>query len=79
MTLETLIGGMTREEKLAALDIIWEQLAAEPSSFVSPAWHEQVLQERLQWPDPAPRISLAEARKQVEESIHASRTTSRSP
>ena len=75
MSLETLIGGLTREEKLAALDLIWEQLQSEPGSFASPAWHEQVIQERLQRPDPAPRVSLAEARTQVEEAVHARRAS----
>lgn len=76
MSLETLIGGLTREEKLAALDLIWEQLQSEPESFASPAWHEQVIQERLGQPDPAPRVSLTEARTQVEEAVHARRASS---
>ena len=75
MTLEALIGGMTRDEKLAALDLIWEQLASDSGSLKSPAWHEGVIQERLRQPDPALRVSLSDARVQIEESIHARRTS----
>ncbi len=79
MSLIALIGGLSRDEKLAALDLIWEQLASDPISFVSPAWHEDVIATRLADPDPTGRLPLSEAKLQIEESLHARRASGQSP
>ena len=48
---------MTLHEKLAAMEELWEDdLARSPESIESPAWHEEVLDERRQ------RISDGKAR-----------------
>jgi Putative addiction module component len=39
---------MTLHEKLAAMEALWEDLARSPESIESPAWHEEVLDERRQ-------------------------------
>jgi hypothetical protein len=39
---------MTRQEKLQAMEALWEDLTRNPEEFESPAWHEQVLEEREQ-------------------------------
>ena len=39
---------MTLHEKLAAMEALWEDLARSPQSIESPAWHEEVLDERRQ-------------------------------
>jgi hypothetical protein len=39
---------MTTEEKLLALEAIWEDLCRIPSNIPSPAWHGSVLEERQQ-------------------------------
>ena len=36
MSLETLIGGLNREEKLTAMDLIWRDLAADFNKRWSP-------------------------------------------
>lgn len=39
---------MTLQEKLAAMESLWEDLARTPEAIESPAWHKEVLDERLQ-------------------------------
>jgi hypothetical protein len=39
---------MTLHQKLAAMEALWEDLARSPESIESPAWHEEVLDERRQ-------------------------------
>ncbi|MDE3118899.1 MAG: addiction module protein [Nitrospirota bacterium] len=38
---------MTLQEKLAAMESLWEDLARTPEAIESPAWHKEVLEERL--------------------------------
>jgi hypothetical protein len=37
---------MTTEEKLAAMEKLWDDLCQSPESISSPPWHEEVLLER---------------------------------
>ncbi len=37
---------MTVEDKLQAMEAIWESLSADPAAIESPAWHEEELRER---------------------------------
>ena len=46
MTLETMIDTLSRDEKLAAMDLIWRDLAAGAQAFVSPEWHEAIIADR---------------------------------
>ena len=39
---------MSVEEKLRALELLWEDLARTPASVPSPRWHQDVLQAREQ-------------------------------
>ena len=39
------IHQMSREEKLRAMEELWESLSAEGSRFESPAWHGDALDE----------------------------------
>lgn len=38
---------MTLQEKLAAMESLWEDLARTPEAIESPTWHKEVLEERL--------------------------------
>lgn len=38
---------MTLKEKLEAMESLWEDLARTPEAIESPAWHKEVLDERL--------------------------------
>jgi hypothetical protein len=37
---------MTLHEKLAAMESLWEDLVRTPDSVESPAWHQDILDER---------------------------------
>jgi hypothetical protein len=37
---------MTTEDKLAAMELLWEELCRNPESVPSPSWHEDVLMAR---------------------------------
>jgi hypothetical protein len=39
---------MTLQEKLAAMESLWEDLARAPEAIESPAWHKDILDERRQ-------------------------------
>ena len=39
---------MTIQEKLAAMESLWEDLARTPEALESPAWHKDILDERRQ-------------------------------
>jgi len=48
MKLTLPLDKMTTEEKLLALEEIWEDLCRIPDNIPSPAWHGSVLEERQQ-------------------------------
>lgn len=39
---------MTLQEKLAAMELLWDDLARCPESVESPTWHKDILDERQQ-------------------------------
>jgi hypothetical protein len=39
---------MSLQEKLAVMELLWEDLARSPESVESPTWHKDVLDERRQ-------------------------------
>ena len=42
------LKAMSLQEKLAAMESLWEDLARTPESIESPAWHKDILDERRQ-------------------------------
>ena len=48
MSISLPLKEMTLEEKLAAMESLWEDLARSPEAVDSPAWHKEVLDERRQ-------------------------------
>jgi hypothetical protein len=75
MSLETMIGSLSRDEKLAAMDLIWRDLATDSQSFVSPKWHERIISDRLTNPAPGRALPLAEAKAEIKEAIDARRAS----
>jgi putative addiction module component len=69
MSLETMIGSLSRDEKLAAMDLIWRDLTADSESFASPKWHERVIADRLERPAAGHALPLEEAKAEVKEAI----------
>jgi hypothetical protein len=48
MSVQFPISEMTLPEKLRAMEALWEDLSRNDDAFESPAWHGDVLKERLQ-------------------------------
>jgi Putative addiction module component len=48
MSLPLPLHEMTLEEKLQAMEALWDDLSRNPDSIESPSWHEDVLRERQQ-------------------------------
>ena len=42
------LKAMSLQEKLAAMESLWEELARTPEAIESPAWHKDILDERRQ-------------------------------
>ena len=74
MSLETMLAALTRNEKLAALDILWRDLSANSVEFSSPDWHGDVLESRMATPLGKPRRSLDAAIEDVKDRLNARRT-----
>lgn len=47
MTLESLIGGLTRKEQIIAMELLWKRLTTESPSTAPPDWHRGVVAERV--------------------------------
>ncbi len=75
MSLETLIGSLSHEKKLAAMNLLWQGLSADPQAFTSPPWHEKVLAERLTNPAPGDPLGITAAKAAVKEALDARRTS----
>ena len=41
------IEKMTLEQKLEAMELLWKSISEKPDEVPSPAWHEEIVAERL--------------------------------
>jgi len=46
MAVDLLLAQMSLDDKLQAMELLWADLAKDPSQVVSPAWHGDVLRSR---------------------------------
>jgi len=76
MSLETMIGSLSRDDKLAAMDLIWRDLTTDSELFASPKWHERVIADRLESPASGHALPLTEAKTEIKEAIDARRASS---
>lgn len=74
MTLESMLAALSPSEKLAAMDLLWRDLSANPADFTSPDWHGDVLDARLAEPSAQPRLPLDAAIEDVKDRLNARRT-----
>jgi hypothetical protein len=65
MTAETFIQGLSREEKLETMEIIWRDLCQDFGAVQSPAWHGDVIRDRLTRPEAAGSLSLDDAKREI--------------
>jgi hypothetical protein len=75
MSLETLIGTLSRDEKLEAMELLWQDLTADSQSFESPKWHAGILSDRLKNPAPGSALPLDEAKAEIKEATDARRAS----
>ena len=59
---------MTLEEKLQAMEALWESLSRNPDALESPAWHGEVLRERQRLIDAGEErfLDWDEAQKEID-------------
>ena len=74
LTIESLLSGLSTNEKLDAMDILWRDLSNTPAGYESPEWHGRVLAERLANSSTGARLPLADAIRDVKERLDARRT-----
>lgn len=74
MTIESMIGALSTDEKLVAMDLLWRDLSATGSKYVSPSWHQRVLAERISNPDSRPKLGLEAAEAEVRKALDEYRT-----
>lgn len=48
MALTPPFSEITTDEKLAAMEALWDDLSRDPDRLTSPGWHEDVLRQREQ-------------------------------
>ena len=46
MSMKLPLDQMTTQEKLAAMEELWEDLSRSPEAIESPEWHKEILDER---------------------------------
>ncbi len=73
-SLETLLAALSPADKLAAMDILWRDLSANPADLSSPDWHGEVLDARLAAPSANPPLPLEAALEDVKDRLNARRT-----
>jgi hypothetical protein len=56
MTLETMIGSLSREEQLKAMELLWRQITTGSDPIEPPSWHRDTVRERIE------RIESGEAK-----------------
>ena len=76
VSLESMLAALSPDQKLAALDMLWRDLSANPAELPSPAWHGDVLDARLADPSANPRLPLDAAMEDVKDRLNSRRTTS---
>ncbi len=62
---------MTTEDKIRAMETIWDDLCKKDENIVSPLWHKDILEEREKAIENGKEefIDWSEAKKQIEDKI----------
>lgn len=47
MSLESLIGRLSRDEQIVAMELLWKRLTMEDPAAAPPNWHRSVVAERV--------------------------------
>ncbi len=62
---------MTTEDKIRAMETIWDDLCKKDENIVSPSWHKDILEEREKAIENGKEkfIDWSDAKKQIEDKI----------
>lgn len=75
MNIETFIDTLDTEQQQTAFDLLWQKLSADPESLPSPSWHGDVLRHRELNPSDNPKMSVAEAKREVKRMVDERRNS----
>lgn len=75
MNVETMISSLSQEDKRNALELLWAAIERDADGYTPPAWHGQVLAERLNNPSLESSLPLHEAMADVRRRVNARRTS----
>lgn len=76
MSIDSIVNGLTHDQKIQVMEMIWQDLILHSPGYSSPPWHAEVLAERLAHPSSEPRLTVDESRTEIMERLHARRTQS---
>jgi hypothetical protein len=76
MTVETMISSLSQEDKRNALELLWASIERDAERYTPPAWHAQVLADRLNSPSTEPSLPLRDAMEDVRRRINERRSSS---
>ena len=76
MSVETMISSLSQEEKRNALELLWASIDRDAGQYTPPAWHAEVLAERLSNPSTEPSLPLREAMDDVRRRVNERRSSS---
>lgn len=76
MTIETFVEGLSRSDKLYAMELLWRDLSKGETGIESPFWHDRIVQERLSNPMPGPALGLNESLAEIQGWRNDRKTTS---
>ncbi|QDV12434.1 Putative addiction module component [Rosistilla oblonga] len=47
MNLETIIDGLSRDQQIIAMEMLWKRLSQSPDTAAPPSWHQDIVAERV--------------------------------
>ena len=69
MTISLPLESMTVEEKIQAMEMLWDDLCRESGGVVSPEWHKSVLSSREHSAQDKDYVDWDEAKKQIRKEV----------
>jgi hypothetical protein len=65
MTIETFVAGLSRSEKILAMELIWRDLRTEGDGQESPSWHDEEVNRRLANPLAGEALGIKDALAEI--------------
>jgi hypothetical protein len=65
MTIETFVAGLSRAEKLLAMELIWRDLRTDGNVLESPSWHDEEVNRRIANPLAGEALGITDALEEI--------------